>query len=179
MTTENTVQFDLPALRVLENEHQYLSYLMDQWHPIVLGFERYIYTEEEAREALSTLRRLIVDFIEPFKNHTDKEEEFLFPMLSKYIGDEQGPVLAVEEEHEEIDAYIGHFLHHTMGDLQELTLQDMKDVVKDAGEAFEVITVHFVKEQSIIFPMVINILRIQEQDQLFEELYTPIVEIGK
>ena len=96
-------------------------------------------------------------------------------MLSNYIGDEQGPILALEEEHEEIDAYIGHFLHHTRGNLDNLSLQDMKDIVKDAGEAFEVITIHFVKEQSIVFPMVINMLRITEQDQLFDKLYTSII----
>lgn len=175
MTTLNTFKNDLPALRILENEHNYLSYLMDGWHAIVLGFERGIYTEEEAREAIKTLRKMIVEFIEPFKNHTEKEEEILFPMLSKYIGDEQGPIVALEEEHEEIDAYIGHFLHHTLGDMRELSLQQMTDVVKDAGEAFEVITIHFVKEQSIVFPMVINTLRITEQDQLAEKLHTSII----
>lgn len=175
MTTANTFKNDLPALRILENEHNYLSYLMDGWHTIVLGFEREIYTEEEAREAIKTLRKMIVDFIEPFKNHTEKEEEILFPMLSKYIGDEQGPIVALEEEHKEIDAYIGHFLHHTLGDLRGLSLQQMTDVVKDAGEAFEVITIHFVKEQSIVFPIVINTLRITEQDQLADELHTSII----
>lgn len=175
LTTVKKFQFELPALRVLENEHNYLLYLMDGWHTIVLGFERDIYNEEEAREALQTLRKLIIEFIEPLKNHTEKEEEILFPLLSKYIGDEQGPIRALEDEHEEIDSYIGHFLHHTLGNLNELSLQEMKDIVKDAGEAFEVITIHFVKEQSIVFPMVINTLRITEQDQLFDELYTSII----
>lgn len=175
MPQGNRFKFDLPALRVLENEHQYLAYLMDGWHAIVLGFERDIYTVDEGREALQTLRKLIIEFIDPLKNHTEKEEEFLFPLLSLYVGSEQGPVNATEEEHEEIDAYIGHFLHHTRGDLAHLTMQNMKDVVKDAGEAFEVITVHFVKEESILFPMVNNVLRIEEQDKLYEQLYTSIL----
>lgn len=170
-------KFSLPALRVLENEHQYLSYLMEHWHTIVLAFERNVYTVEEGREALQTLRKLMVDFIEPLKNHTEKEEEFLFPLLAKYVGDEQGPVQATEEEHEEIDAYIGHFLHHTLGDMNHLTMEDMQKVVGDAAEAFEVITVHFVKEESILFPMVDNILRIDEQDKLYEQLYTPIIKM--
>ncbi|AOV08962.1 hemerythrin domain-containing protein [Sporosarcina ureilytica] len=168
-------KFSLPALRVLENEHQYLSYLMDEWHTIVLAFERNVYTVEEGHEALQSLRRLIVEFIEPLKNHTEKEEEFLFPMLAQYVGDEQGPVQATEEEHEEIDAYIGHFLHHTLGDVSHFTMEDMQQVVNDAAEAFEVLTVHFVKEESILFPMVDNILRIEEQDKLYEQLYTPII----
>lgn len=118
---------------------------------------------------------MIIDFIEPLKNHTDKEETYLFPMLAKYVGNDQGPVLAVEEEHEEIDAYIGHFLHHTRGDLSQFTLQMMEDVVKDAGEAFEVITVHFIKEANIVFPMAESILRQEEQEELFKQLYTTIL----
>lgn len=175
MADSKEFKFDLPALRVLENEHAYLSYLMDGWHTIVLSFERGIYTVDEGWEAMQSLRKLIIDFIEPLKNHTEKEEEFLFPMLSQYIGNEQGPVNATEEEHEEIDAYIGHFLHHTRGDLREFTMEDMTRIVRDAGEAFEVITVHFIKEESILFPMVDNILRIEEQDLLFKQLYTPII----
>ncbi|MBB4823009.1 hemerythrin-like domain-containing protein [Sporosarcina luteola] len=172
---ESTFKYELPALRVLENEHRFLTSLADQWHAIVLGFERDIYSLEEGREALQSLRRQLIDFIEPYKNHTEKEEAILFPLLSKYVGDEQGPIHAVEEEHEEIDAYMGHFLHHTRGDVNDMSLEDMKAVAKDAGEAFEVITIHFIKEESILFPMVINILRAQEQDRLFDDLYTPII----
>ncbi|WP_318614861.1 hemerythrin domain-containing protein [Sporosarcina sp. YIM B06819] len=175
MAEEKKFKFDLPALRVLENEHNYLLYLMQDWHLIVLAFQRDMYTLEEGHEALQTLRRKLIEFIDPLKNHTEKEEEHLFPLLARYVGTEQGPVNATEEEHEEIDAYIGHFLHHTRGDLSKMTMKDMKDVVKDAGEAFEVITVHFVKEESILFPMVNNILRIEEQDKLYEQLYTSIL----
>lgn len=177
MTEVAKFKFSLPALRVLENEHQYLSYLMEEWHIIVLAFERDMYTVEEGREALQTLRKMIIDFIEPLKNHTEKEEAYLFPMLSKYVGGDEGPIKATEEEHDEIDAYIGHFLHHTLGDFSEFTMEDMKKVVQDAAEAFEVLTVHFVKEESIVFPMVDNVLGIEEQDQLYEQLYTPIIEI--
>ncbi len=168
-------KFDVPALQVLENEHQYLTYLMDNWHPIVLGFENKIYSVEEGREAIQSLRRALIEFIEPFKNHTDKEEEILFPELAQYVGSEQGPVKAVEEEHEELDAYIGHFLHHTRGGLEDMSLTDLEAVAKDAGEAYEAITVHFIKEEAIVFPMVESVLRIEQQDALFDKLYTPIV----
>ena len=165
----------LPALRVLENEHFFLNSLMEQWHAIVLDFENERYTRDEGLEALKQLRKLVVEFIEPLKTHTEKEEDFLFPMLSKYVGNDQGPVQAVQEEHDEIDAFIGHFLHHTRGDLSGFTLEMMQDVVKDAGEAFEVIMIHFVKEENVIFPMVLSVLLAKEQDELFEQLYTSIL----
>lgn len=167
--------FSLPALRVLENEHHYLQHLMDEWHTIVLAFENDVYTLEEGHEALVSLRKMMKDFIEPFKNHTDKEEKYVFKKLALYVGGDQGPVQATEEEHLEIDAYIGHFLHHTRGDVSELSLEDMKALVRDAGEAYEVITFHFVKEESVIFPMVEDVLRKEEQEELFNEIYSPII----
>src|SRR5699024_1549237 len=97
-------------------------------------------------------------------------------MLIKYVGDEQGPVKAVQDEHEDIDAYIGHFLHHLRGGIIDtLSLSEMKQIVHDAGEAFEVITFHLVKEESVIFPMVTDILDEKEQYELFENVYSSII----
>ncbi len=45
-----TLRFKLPAIRILENEHQYLSFLMADWHAIVLNIENNQYEEEEARK---------------------------------------------------------------------------------------------------------------------------------
>ncbi|HEY4600512.1 MAG TPA: hemerythrin domain-containing protein [Cerasibacillus sp.] len=175
--SQATFTFNLPILRLLENEHQYLTYVMNQWHPIVLGFERNQYSVKEGRQAVKELRQQIIQFMEPLKNHMEKEEAYLFPAIAKYIGNEQGPILAVEEEHEEIDAYLNHFLHHSRESLQDLRLQDMKQLVQDAGEAFEIITIHFVKEQSIVFPMVRDMLNKEEQDKLMNQLYTPILSL--
>ena len=68
-----------------------------------------------------------------------------------------------------------HFFHHTEGDLVHLSLQQMQEIVQDAGEAFEVITFHFIKEESVIFPMVEEILKPNEQYDLFENLYSSII----
>lgn len=175
MKNHTEFSFKLPALRVFENEHHLIRHLMAEWHSIVLEFERDVYALEEAHEAIKLLRKQIIDFIDPLKNHTEKEEKYMFDMLIKYVGDEQGPVKATQEEHEEIDAFIGHFLHHTLGDVTQLSLSQMKDIVQDAGEAFEVITFHLVKEESVIFPMVESILNEKEQYELFENVYNPII----
>lgn len=175
MSQTNQFVFKLPALRVLENEHRLLKHLMSEWHPIVINFENDVYTLEEAQVAIKELRLKIIDFIEPLKNHTDKEEEFVFKALAKYVGDEQGPVRASQDEHQEIDAFIGHFLHHLKGDINKLDLPQMKKIVSDAGETFEVITFHIVKEESVIFPMVEDILNEEEKYDLLENLYSPII----
>ncbi|HLQ72817.1 MAG TPA: hemerythrin domain-containing protein [Bacillota bacterium] len=165
----------LPALRIIENEHHLLRYLMEQWHPNALLFERDDLSVEEARSALTQLKEQIISFKEPLRAHLDKEEYFLFPQLEKYVGDEQGPVVATEEEHEEIFAFIDHFLHHAADDLEQLTVHEMKDISQDAAELFEILTFHFVKEESVIFPMVQDILTNSEQYDLFENMYSSII----
>ncbi|WP_188206530.1 hemerythrin domain-containing protein [Alkalibacillus aidingensis] len=164
------------AMRILENEHRYLQHLMGEWHEIILKFEGDAYeSEEEARVAFITLRKKLIEFLDPLKNHTNKEEKYFFEMLGLYIGKEQGPIMSIEEEHQEIDAYIGHFLHHTMDDLSQYSYADMKKKITDASEAYEVLMVHFVKEENVLFPMVDRVMKKDDLDKLTEQLNTLII----
>src|SRR5699024_7430851 len=148
MKNDTEFTISLPAHRVLENEDHYLQPLMNEWHTLVLAFANDIYTLEETHEAIDTLHQMLKDEIEQFKNLEDIEKKYVCKKLALYVGGNQGPIQATEEEHLEIDAYIGHFLHHTRGDVSEFSLEDMKALVRDAGEAYEVMTFHFVKEES-------------------------------
>ncbi|MCM3611134.1 hemerythrin domain-containing protein [Planomicrobium sp. MB-3u-38] len=168
------LRFKEPGMRLLENEHRYLTYLMDEWHALVLDFEKDDMTLEEGREKLKTIRQKLYEFVEPLKNHTDKEEEHFFPVLGTYIGFEQGPLMGIQEEHQEIDGYIGHFFHHTRGNIDLMTLDDMKTIAKDAGEAYEVLTIHFVKEETVLFPMAEKLMKAVDQDELYEKMKTLI-----
>lgn len=174
MATQPELRFTEPGMRLLENEHRYLSYLMDDWHGIVLEFENEELSLEQGREKLKRLRQKLYEFVEPLKNHTDKEEEHFFPVLGTYIGFEQGPLLGIQEEHQEIDGYIGHFFHHTRGNIDLMSRDDMKTVAKDAGEAFEVLTIHFVKEETVLFSMAEKLMKAADQDALYEKMNTLI-----
>ncbi|MTD29499.1 hemerythrin domain-containing protein [Planomicrobium sp. YIM 101495] len=174
MVKQTELRFTEPGMRLLENEHRYLSCLMDEWHAIVLEFENDDMTLEEGRIKLKTLRQKLFEFIEPLKNHTDKEEEHFFPVLGTYIGFEQGPLVGIQEEHQEIDGYIGHFFHHTRDNIDLMSLEDLSAVAKDAGEAFEVLTIHFVKEETVLFPMAEKLMKAADQDALYEKMNTLI-----
>lgn len=174
MANPAELRFKEPGMRLLENEHRYLTYLMDEWHAVVLEFENDDMTLEEGREKLKLVRQKLYEFVEPLKNHTDKEEEHFFPVLGTYIGFEQGPLMGIQEEHQEIDGYIGHFFHHTRGNIDLMTLEDMKTIAKDAGEAYEVLTIHFVKEETVLFPMAEKLMKAADQDVLYEKMKTLI-----
>ncbi|WP_313639782.1 hemerythrin domain-containing protein [Paenibacillus sp.] len=168
------LKFTMPAMRILENEHRYLSFLMEEWHALVLWFEQEQPALEEARTQLHKLRKAILEFTGPLKKHTVKEETHFFPLLGSYIGFEQGPLAGIQEEHREIDGYIGHFLHHTEGNTDLMPLEDILAAVKDAGEAFEVLIVHFVKEETVIYPMAENQLSAKDKERLSRQLNTLI-----
>ncbi|MCH1640005.1 hemerythrin domain-containing protein [Paenibacillus timonensis] len=170
---QGTLLSELPAMRILENEHRYLASLMDEWHAIVLDFQNDRYTVDRAKPQFDRLRKLLNDFKAPLRRHFHKEETYFFPRLGKHIGYDQGPIVSIEQEHEEIFAYIDHFLHYAGG---EFSLEEMKALSRDAGEAFEILTVHFVKEETVLFPMTGQVMKPAEQEQLNKELYTLIVE---
>ncbi|MBP1177576.1 hemerythrin domain-containing protein [Paenibacillus sp. FSL R10-2748] len=169
------LRFSKPAMRILENEHRYLTYLMDEWHAIVLWFEQHrILDLEEGRKQLEKLRTQIIDFRVSLKKHTEKEEEHFFSMLGTYIGFEQGPLVGIQEEHREIEGYIDHFLYQTEGDLSLLTLDEIQEATKNAGEAFEVLTVHFIKEETVLFPMAEQQINRNDLTKLCDKLNTLI-----
>ncbi|MGZ7441295.1 hemerythrin domain-containing protein [Paenibacillus sp. TH7-28] len=170
---QGTLQSEAPAMRILENEHRYLAHLMNEWHAIVLGLQNDRYTPEQAKGELVRLRKLLNDFKAPLRKHFQKEEAYFFPRLGQHIGYEQGPIVSIENEHEEVFTYIDHFLHYSDG---EFTLEQMKALSRDAGEAFEILTVHFVKEETVLFPMTAQVMRKAEQEQLYREMYNLIVE---
>jgi len=172
----STIQFNstVPAIRILEHEHHYLTQLMNQWHAIVRQLQTGRYSSaEQARLEFSRLRSLVEAFVPPFINHSKKEEQFFFPMLGQYIGYEQGPIMPIEEEHGEVLSYLNHFLKHAEG---EHSLQEMIDMTRDVGEAFEILMIHFVKEESVLFPMTAQLMSKRDQERLFEQLHSLIDE---
>ncbi|NGZ74650.1 hemerythrin domain-containing protein [Saccharibacillus sp. VR-M41] len=161
-------------MRLLENEHRYLTYLAEEWHPIALRLEeeRDLHT---ARVLLGTLREKLERFREPLKRHTDKEEEHFFPVLGGYIGFEQGPLVGIQEEHREIEAYLEHFLHRTQEDPETLNAEQIAAAARDACEAFEALTVNRVKEESVLFPMAEARILPKQMLKLYERMNTMIV----
>ncbi|MCG1010224.1 hemerythrin domain-containing protein [Salinicoccus sp. ID82-1] len=172
---QDKFQFRIKALRVLENEHRYLKYLMDDWFQLVLKFEHGdVRSRLEGLMVIKDLREKLKAFEAPLKRHQAKEENYFFPMLGAYIGLEQGPILSIEEEHQEIDAYIEHFFHHTMHDMNDMSTERMNEMVKDVMEAYEVLMVHMVKEESVLFTMADKVLKTVDEEILLEQVNTLI-----
>ncbi|GKV56065.1 hypothetical protein NCCP2222_20120 [Sporosarcina sp. NCCP-2222] len=168
---------ELPAIDVLKNEHNFLSKLMGSWHTAVLGFRGDRYTPAEGREVFQSLRRQFMEFVGPFRNHTEKEEEFLYPLLVKNAKTERDlfSIKKLKEEHTMIFTAFEYLLRYSDEDINNMSLMELKAIAKDAGELFNMMAAHFNKEETLLFPKVLTSLRSPEQQQLFNDVYTSII----
>lgn len=170
MINHSEFTFDLPALRVMEKEHRLFKFLMEEWRPIVLKFERNKFNQEQGHKAFLALHTKIEQFMEPLHNHFDKEERYLFPLLAQYIGNDHEMILAAEKNHEEIHQCINCFFDVNKEDVSKITLPQMKEAATEMGKVYELLSCHFFKKETFIFPMLEDILEPREQEQLYKNI---------
>ncbi len=164
--------FDYPAVEMMEQEHRLIEFLMEEWRPISLKLERNKFSHEQGYEAFFALQTKIQQFAVPLLNHIEKEERYLLPLLVQYIGSDQGVILSAEQNHQNIRQYIRPFLDMKKDRAAQLTLQQMRDIAKNASKIYEQLTCHFFKVETFIFPMIRDILEPSEQHQLFKDMTT-------
>lgn len=63
-----------------------------------------------------------------------------------------------------------------MHDMNEMSLDSMNEMVKDVMEAYEVLMVHMVKEESVLFTMADKVLKEVDEEVLLEQVNTLITE---
>lgn len=97
-----TFTFSMKALRVLENEHRLIMHEITKW------FERMRELEAgggAGTQELGALMDHVAQSKEIINRHQVKEDQYFFEMLGHYIGMDQGPIMAIQEEHSEIKQY--------------------------------------------------------------------------
>lgn len=164
-------QTKMKALRVLENEHMLLRSLMHEWFsemqiiktcPPLARFEH-----------LNTIRKLLTEFIPVLIKHQEKESRFFFPILGSYIGTDQGPIITIEAEHDEMMQYFEHFLEVTK--VMNFEVDDIPLIMQDLSEGYEICMVHMYKEENVLFPMAEKVFKIKDEDLLLETVNTKIL----
>jgi hemerythrin-like domain-containing protein len=63
-----------------------------------------------------------------------------------------------------------------MHDMNEMSLDSMNEMVKDVMEAYEVLMVHMLKEESVLFTMADKVLKEVDEEVLLEQVNTLITE---
>lgn len=79
MTEKSELRFKEPGMRLLENEHAYLTFLMNEWHALVLSFEDEGLSLEAGRENMKILRQNFLSLLSLLKIIRTKKKNSFFP----------------------------------------------------------------------------------------------------
>lgn len=159
-----------PPLAQLKLEHQPLSAQMDEFSAAaaLVGEDDQI---QNWHEPMKHLRVQIKDFSERLHRHSEVEEGFLFPMMATYIGRDNGPIAVMEYEHDQAKEQLALFLAatDTLDELgAPLAAEAAMKIASHAIAARQILVSHFMKEETILFPMAEKLLSDAEKNQLAE-----------
>lgn len=161
------------ALARLIKEHGPLREMMDEFHELALQIGKE--ADEDSKEPLKTLHEKVNAFIRDLDPHSRREEDVLFKMMEKYIGRQGGPILVMEYEHEQAKQNLAYFnkkMEQVSGQ-DPITAQEAKAVAQFAIQAHAILTMHFLKEESVLFPMAQQMLN-EEEKQILEGKFNQI-----
>ncbi|HIW13699.1 MAG TPA: hemerythrin domain-containing protein [Candidatus Salinicoccus stercoripullorum] len=162
-----TFNFKMKALRVLENEHRLIMHEITSW------FDRMRELEERGQYGTAEMEALMDKIAvskEIINRHQLKEDRYFFEMLGHYIGMDQGPIMAIQEEHSEIEQYFTNaFVMHGEG-------RSLAEFSPYLQEAYEILYMHMYKEENVLFPMAEKQFRTIDEEKLLEQLNSNILE---
>jgi len=162
-----TFNFKMKALRVLENEHRLMMHEITGW------FDRMRELEENGQAGGAELEALMDKVAlskEVINRHQLKEDRYFFEMLGHYIGMDQGPIMAIQEEHSEIEQYITNaFVMYEEG-------RAFTEFSPYLQEAYEILYMHMYKEENVLFPMAEKQFRTMDEEKLLGQLNSNILE---
>lgn len=151
-------------LQQLKDEHVSLRKDMDFFYEITEDIE---YGSGPAVVALfAKLYERISAFAEELKAHSKREEQGLFPMMVRRLGENDRTIEVMEQEHEKAEKHLQDFL--TEADNKGTTIDetDAQWMTVYAVQAYATLTQHFAKEERVLFPLAENILSVDEKQEL-------------
>ncbi|UUZ85028.1 hemerythrin domain-containing protein [Paenibacillus sp. P26] len=128
---------------------------------IVAGLE-----PERLTERLAELIDNVGAFVPELESHSEREEGDLFPLMSRYIGRETGPIAVMEYEHDQAKIRLQMFQDLARQAEDNAAEDRAKELAAYALQAHAILTEHFMKEENVLFPMAERILTPADKEQL-------------
>ncbi|WP_180230083.1 hemerythrin domain-containing protein [Bacillus sp. AFS073361] len=100
------------------------------------------------------------------KTHSKREEEGLFPMIARHLGENDRTIEEMESEHEKADQHLEDFLTETKQAGLTIDVNAAEWINVYAVQALATLTQHFAKEEKVLFPLAENILSVNEKQDL-------------
>jgi regulator of cell morphogenesis and NO signaling len=162
MDARNIVLSD--PLQQLKDEHVSLREDMNLFYEIAeeIEFESGL----AVVELFAKLHQQISAFTHKLKAHSKREEEGLFPMMNRHLGEEDRTIEAMEFEHEKAEQHLEDFL--TEAEQAGATIDEnaAQWITVFAVQAYATLIQHFANEEKVLFPMAEDILTAEEKEEL-------------
>jgi len=128
----------------------------------------YIKSNGFSFEAYSQIAETIRFIDTVVRQHDEKEEKYLFPVMDRHI---VGPPQSLRSEHRELWFAFRQLLR-TVEDIEEGRLHgtSIAELVQSAEAVVEVLTSHIAKENEVVYPMAKQIMTKEEYCQLKEQI---------
>jgi regulator of cell morphogenesis and NO signaling len=167
----DSMSVDLCApLQQLKDEHVSLRADMDFFYEITeeIQFD----SGPGVLQQFSKLNERISVFTVNLKAHSKREDEGLFPMMTRHLGENDRTIEAMEEEHEKAEQHLQDFLTEAAQAGSTIDEDTAQWITVYAVQAHATLTQHFAKEEKVLFPLAEKILSINEKKEL-EQLFKP------
>jgi hemerythrin-like domain-containing protein len=164
----NTDRVLCPPLERLKREHDVLREKMNRFHSLAESMDNNSNPASDQR--LAELRDQVSVFFDELELHSEKEEKHLFSIMARYIGREVGPIAVMEYEHEQARKTLQLFMDESKNHLSAQDNDTIRTVLSYAIQAYSLLSVHFMKEENVLFPMADQMLSEEEKATLNQNI---------
>ncbi|MBI3193659.1 MAG: hemerythrin domain-containing protein [Ignavibacteriae bacterium] len=151
-------------IEILIKEHEEGTHYLQQLHIASM----YISQSGFSFDAFMKLGEAIRFIDNELRTHNEKEEQYLFPLLERHVGN---PVRTMLEEHRELWKLFAR-IRQCVEDIEEgrIYATTVKELVVASDQLYELLLNHINKENEVLFPMAKAMLTQEEYEQLKESL---------
>lgn len=153
------------GLAALKQEHISLRQKMEKLYLVAEEIAESKQSADWGKDVM-ILHELTSRFNDQLDPHSVLEEDFLFPMMAAYIGRNSGPVAVMEFEHDNAKQNLQDFFNG----IKQLNMpageKEAKKLANYVMEACSILACHFMKEESVLFPMAQQMLSAEEKARL-------------
>jgi len=151
-------------LQQLKDEHVSLRADMNLFYEIIEEIE--FNSGPAVVQLFANLYQLISTFTNKLMAHSKREEEILFPMMSRHLGENDRTIEVMECEHKKAEQHLQDFLTEAGKAGSSIDENDVQWITVFAFQAHATLTQHFAKEEKVLFPLAEHILPIEEKEKL-------------
>lgn len=151
-------------LQQLTDEHVSLREEMNRFYEITEEIEF-----ESGHVVIQVFARLyerISVFNGKLRAHSQKEDDWLFPMMARHLVENDNIIKVMEFEHEKAEQHLRDFLIEAEQARPIVDEDEAQAIAVYAVQAYATLIQHFDREEKVLFPLAEKILSAGEKEEL-------------